>query len=311
MLPIADLLGRLPPPLRFWLRVLRRTPRLWLDGNAFASAGSLAFYTLFSMAPIMIIAVTIVGLVFGEDAAAGRLVDELAGLIGEAAASAVELAVLQSRLEVAGLWPTLIGIAALLIGATTVFGQLQQSLNQIWGVMTQPQRSGLLVLLWHRLLSLLLVVLIGVILLASMLAGVALQAMVRFAAEWLPERLLALADYDTLLSVVLLTSLFALVYRVLPDVLTAWRDVLPGAVLAALLFVAGRSVIAWYFMTTATASTWGAAGSVVMLLLWVYASALILLLGAAFNRALLEAAGQPVKPGRWAVRASLQPDPEP
>jgi membrane protein len=300
----------LPPPLRFWLRVLARTPRLWLDGDALASAGSLAFYTLFSMAPVMIIAVTIVGLVFGEDAASGRLVAELAGFVGEGAAGAVEMAVMQSRIEVAGLWPTLLGISALLIGATTVFGQLQQSLNQIWGVMTQPRRSGLVVLLWHRLWSLLLVFLIGAILLVSLLAGLALQAMVVFAADWLPARLLTLADYDSLLSIVVLTTLFAVVYRVLPDVLLGWRAVLPGALLAATLFVGGRSAIAWYFMYTATASTWGAAGSVVMLLLWVYASALMLLLGAAFNRALLEVSGERVRPGRWAVRARLQPEPD-
>lgn len=291
-----------PGHLLYWFRILRDSGHLWLERNAFAAAGSLAFYTLFSLAPVVIIAVTMIGLVFGEDAAQGQIVAQLEGAIGEDAAGAVEVAVAQSRIEQAGLFPTLIGVAVLIVGATTVFAQMQYSLNMIWGVVPKPTRSGLLILIRSRLLSLAIALSVGFVLMVSLVFGVALRAVINFADEWMPIPGGLLSGSEFLVSLAMIAVLFATIFKVLPDVVLGWRDVLPGAVVTAVLFSLGRYGIATYLAYTATASTYGAAGSLVMLLLWVYYSSLILMFGAAFTKVHLLARGQPIIPRNLAVR---------
>lgn len=285
-----------------WFQVLRGTVQLWLERNAFAYAGALAFYTLFSLAPVMIIAITIIGVVLGPEAAQGQIVGQLEEAIGADAAEAVEQAVAASRLEQAGWLPTLIGIGAILVGATTVFAQMQLSLNAIWGVAARPSRSGLLILLKNRLLSFSVVLVIGFVMLVSMLLTVMLRAVIRFAEEWLPVHASVVGATELALSVALIALLFAMVFRILPDVVLSWRDVIPGALLTALLFVFGRYLIATYLTMAAPASAYGAAGSLVLLLLWVYYSSLILLFGAAFTKTLLLHRGGRVIPRNLAVR---------
>ena len=285
-----------------WFQVFKGAVQLWLDRNAFAYAGALAFYTLFSLAPVMIIAITIIGVVLGPEAAQGQIVDQLEGAIGADAAEAVEGAVAASRLEQAGWLPTVIGVGAILIGATTVFAQMQLSLNAIWGVAARPSRSGLLILLKNRLLSFSVVLVIGFVMLVSMLLTVMLRAVIRFAEEWLPVHASVVGATELALSVALIALLFAMVFRILPDVVLSWRDVIPGALLTALLFVFGRYLIATYLTMAAPASAYGAAGSLVLLLLWVYYSSLILLFGAAFTKTLLLHRGGRVIPRNLAVR---------
>lgn len=285
-----------------WFQVLRGTVQLWLERNAFAYAGALAFYTLFSLAPVMIIAITIIGVVLGPEAAQGQIVGQLEEAIGADAAEAVEQAVAASRLEQAGWLPTLIGIGAILVGATTVFAQMQLSLNAIWGVAARPSRSGLLILLKNRLLSFSVVLVIGFVMLVSMLLTVILRAVIRFAEEWLPVHANVVGLTELALSVALIALLFAMVFRILPDVVLSWREVIPGALLTALLFVFGRYLIATYLTMAAPASAYGAAGSLVLLLLWVYYSSLILLFGAAFTKTLLLHRGGRVIPRNMAIR---------
>jgi len=275
---------------------------LWLERNAFVHAGSLAFYTLFSLAPVVIIAVTVAGILFGEEAARGQIVAQLHEFVGVDAARAVEEAVARSRLEAAGFLPTLTGIVALIVGATTVFAQMQLSLNSIWGVAARPQRSGLVVLLKNRLLSLAIVLTIGFILLVSLLLSVVLRAIVRYADSWVPFPTAALTAAEFGLSLLVITILFAVIFKVLPDVRIDWRDVWTGAAITAALFTIGRYLIAAYLAYTAPASTYGAAGSLVLLLLWVYYSSLILLFGAAVTHARAVASGKPVTPRPMAVR---------
>lgn len=143
--------------VRYWWHILRDSLRLWLDENAFSFAGSLAFYTLFSLAPTVIIAVTVIGVVMGEDAAQGQIVAQFQDVMGMEAASMIEQAVSQSRISESGFLPTMLGVGALLVGATTVFAQMQYSLNVIWGVTARPSLSGLLILMKQRLFSLMVV----------------------------------------------------------------------------------------------------------------------------------------------------------
>lgn len=285
----------------FWGRVVRDAMTLWLERNAFSYAGSLAFYTLFSLAPTIIIAVTVIGVVLGEEAAQGQIVAQLQGTMGQGAAAAIEQAVAQSRIEESGLLPSLLGVGALLVGATTVFAQMQFSLNTLWGVTAKPSSNSALTFLKNRLLSLAVVLAIGLLLLLSLVLGVAVRAMLKAADQLLPYVGALTTGAEFLLSLAIIAALFATIFKILPDVVLSWKDVLVGAVVTAVLFAIGRSGIALYLAYTATASTYGAAGSVVMILLWVYYSSLILLFGAAFTKCHLQARGREVEPRNSAV----------
>lgn len=287
--------------LVFWWNVVQDAVSLWLERNAFSYAGSLAFYTLFSLAPTIIIAVTVIGVVLGEDAAQGQIVAQLQGTLGAEAAQAVEQAVAQSRIEESGLLPTVLGVVALLVGATTVFAQMQFSLNTIWGVTAKPTSNSAFIFIKTRLLSLTVVLSIGFILLVSLVLGVFLRSMLHATSDLLPIATIVTTTAESLISLAMVTLLFATIFKVLPDVVLRWQDVLIGALVTAILFTLGRSLIAIYLAYTATASTYGAAGSVVMILLWVYYSSLILLFGASFTRSLLLHRGRPLVPRNSAV----------
>ena len=285
-----------------WWAIGRDAVLLWLDRNAFSHAGALAFYTLFSLAPVFIIAVAVIGVVFGEDAAQGEIVAQLQGLVGREAAQAVEQAVARSRIRESGLLPTLLGVGTLIVGATTVFGQMQSALNAIWGVAARPSRSSLFLFVKNRLLSLTVVLAIGFVLLVSLLLGVVLRALLHFTQYFVPAVAALLSSAELLVSWLAVALLFCAIFKVLPDVMLRWRDVLVGALVTAALFSVGRYGIAVYLAYTATASTYGAAGSVVLILLWVYYSSLILLYGAAFTKTQLLARGGQVVPRNSAVR---------
>jgi membrane protein len=263
---------------------LREALDLWLARNAFQLAGALAFYTLFSLAPLVIILVAIAGAVFGEEAARGEISTQIEGLIGRQAAEAVEDAVRSSRVEEAGTLPTVLGAVMLLFGATTVFAQMQVSLNQIWGVAARPSRSGIAVFVTTRLLSLGLVLIIGFLLLTSLVVSMGVVALIRYAEYWIPIPSFAIAAIDLTVSLGIATVLFATIFKVLPDVHLEWRDMWEAGFLTAALFVLGQYMISLYLTTMAPASTYGAAGSLVLVLFWVYYSSLIVFFGAAFTR---------------------------
>lgn len=282
--------------IRYWGNLLRDAAKLWLDCNAFSYAGSLAFYTLFSLAPVVIIAVTVIGVVLGQDAAQGQIVEQLEDVMGLDAALAVERAVANSRPEEAGFLPGILGIGALLVGATTVFAQMQYSLNMIWGVAANPKRNSILAFLISRFFSLTIVLAIGFVLLVSLLLGVALRTFLYFADQYIPVSPFLVEGMETLVSLGVITLLFATIFKVLPDVVLNWKDVLIGALVTSVLFSLGRYAIAAYLSYAAPASAYGAAGSVVLILLWVYYSSLILLFGAAFTKVHLDARNKPLVP---------------
>jgi membrane protein len=286
---------------RTWT-LLRDTVSLWTSKNAFQFAGAIAFYTLFSLAPLMIILVTGAGIIFGEEAARGEIAVQIEALVGPQAAQAVEDAVDQARIERSGLLPTLLGIGLLLFGATTVFAQLQGALNHLWDVAPRPAKSGILLFLRTRLLSLGLVLVIGFLLLVSFALTVSVAAFVRFGSEWIPVPNAVAWITDLAFSVAVVTILFGLMFKVLPDVNLRWRDMWQGALLAAVLFAVGQYGISFYLTQAAPGSAYGAAGSLVIVLMWVYYSTLILLLGAAFTRTWLRQKGGMIRPSAIAVR---------
>lgn len=291
----------LPTPIRRWLAIFIAAGRNWSKSHAFSYAGALAFFTLFSLAPVMIIAVTIAGWALGARVARERIAARIEETVGADATGAIFSAVEQARLDEADLISTMVGVAVMLVGATTVFAQMQAALNNIWEVAPRPSKSSLWIFIKRRLLSLTVVLAVGFVLLVSLLINVALRGLMAFADQWLPAPEPAMVVLEILFSITVVTVLFAAMLRILPDVVLGWQDVLAGALLGAILFTAGSSLIATYLALAAPASVYGAAGSLVLVLLWVYYSSLILLFGAAVTRARLEARGEERVPRSTAV----------
>jgi membrane protein len=250
----------------------------------------------------MIVAVSVIGVFYGPEAAQGQIASQLQATIGPEAAEAVQTAVSRSSLKEGGLFATLAGILAMLVGATTVFGQMQNSLNAIWTVVPKPSRNSVALFIRKRILSLTIVLAVGFVMLVSLSLSVGLRVLLQSAQGWLPWYDVAFNALELTVSILVASLLFATIFKVLPDVVLSWRDVALGSVLTAILFTLGRSLIALYLSYTATASTYGAAGSLVLLLLWVNYSSLILLFGAAFIKAHLLARGLQVQPRSVAVR---------
>ena len=292
------------PPLTF-VQLLKSAAQRWLDREAFQHAGALAFCTLFSLAPLVIILVAIVGAVYGEEAASGEISAAITDLVGAQAAVAVEEAVRRSRLEEAGLLPTLLGIGALVFGATTVFAQMQSSLNQFWGVRAKPARSGVLTFVTVRLLSLSMVLIVGFLLLTSFAVSVAITGIVEYANERIPVPPMVITAIDLVVSLGVTTLLFGMIFKVLPDVRLQWNDVWRGAFITAILFAIGKYLISFYLTHVAPASTYGAAGSLVLVLMWVYYSSLILFFGTCLTVAAIVRRDRQVTPKKTAVRTNV------
>lgn len=303
---VLQIYNKLPAAVKHWLSILAAATKNWLGSQAFIYAAALAFFTVFSIAPILVVVVALVGLVIGQRAVQGQLFEQLEGTIGAEAAGVVQTAVINSQIDQSGIWPALIGIVATIVGATTVFAQMQQSLNQIWDVAPRPAKNNLWLFIKTRLLSLTIILAIGFIMLVSLLLSVALRSIMAFADGWLPVPAWAMVGMELVLSLLVITLLFAAMFKILPDVLLSWRDVMLGAFITAVLFTVGRSLISVYLAYTATASAYGAAGSLALLLLWVNYSSMILLFGAAFTRAHLEGRGKPIRPKRTAVRVQRE-----
>ncbi len=292
--------------MKRWPGIFWKAIRNWVDDNAFKHAGAVSFYTLFSVAPITIIAISVAGIIFGEEAARGELSAQIAGLVGEESAEVVESLVAASRPQESGWLPTAFGAIMLLVGASTVFAQLQASLNEIWGVVTRPTRNSIVVLVIRRLMSFALVLTIGFLLLVSLMLTTVVTVVINYAQNFVPLHPVLLRGMDLALALTVITVLFAMIFKVLPDVQLRWRDVWKGAFLTALLFSVGRFLISIYLGRTGVASTYGAAGSLVVLLMWVYYSTLILFFGVEFTRVLLEEQGLKVRPKPTAVRVHRQ-----
>jgi membrane protein len=285
-----------------WPKVLTAAAKNWFADNAFKHSAAVSFYTLFSIAPITLIAVGVAGFFFGQEVAREQFSSQVSQLVGKDSAELIQKAMEASAVEGRGWIRTAFGIGMLIVGATTVFAQLQDSLNTIWGVTTKPSRSGWIVLLVRRLVSFAMVLTVGFLLLTSLVLSTALTAAITFAEEWLAVPTWILRSADFVVGMVVITLLFALLFKVLPDVKVRWREVWRGAFVTALLFSFGRFLIALYLGHSTVASTYGAAGSLAALLIWIYYSCAILFYGAEFVRAYRLERGAEIEPKETAVR---------
>jgi membrane protein len=264
-------------------QLIKEAVSAWIDDYAPSMGAALAYYTLFSIAPLLVIVIGIAGLVFGAEAAQGAIVGQLGGLIGEEGARAVEGLLVRANEPAHGFVATVVGVVTLLIGSTTVFAELQSALDRIWEVAPEQAGGGLWSLLRKRLLSLGMILVLGLLMLVSLVLSAALAAL----GTWWGG---AFAGFEALLhalnftvSFLLITGLFAAIYKLMPRASIAWRDVWVGAGVTALLFTVGKFLIGLYLGKSGVTSAFGAAGSMVVLLVWVYYSAQIFLLGAEFT----------------------------
>jgi membrane protein len=255
----------------------------WSEDYAPSMGAALAYYTMFSIAPLLLIVISVAGLVFGADAARGEVFEQLEGLMGATGAKAVEGLLQSVDQPSSGIVATMVGLAVLLIGATTVFAELQNSLDRIWRAPARDRKGGLLGMVRARLLSIGMILGIGFLLMVSLVASAALAALGKW---WQP----LFAGWEITLNVVnflvsfgLITGVFAMIYKLMPRVQVQWRDVWVGAAVTALLFTIGKLLIGLYIGKSGVASTFGAAASIVVVLVWVYWSAQIFLMGAEFT----------------------------
>jgi len=264
-------------------RLVKTAVSSWKEDYAPSMGAALAYYTMFSIAPLLLIVIAVAGMVFGEDAARGEILAQLRGLIGEDGALAIQGLLRSVDERVTGTTVTLTGAVFLFVGSTTVFAELQASLDRIWRAPALAQRQGIWGLLRRRVLSFGMILCIGFLLMVSLVAGAALAALGRW---WGPlfEGWEAVAQgIDFALSFAMTTLVFALIYKIMPRVHIRWHDVWIGAAVTALLFTVGKLLIGLYLGKSGVASVFGAAASLVVMLIWVYYSAQIFLMGAEFT----------------------------
>ena len=263
-------------------KMLKDTVLSFIDDEVLSRGAAIAFYTVTSIAPVLLIVIAIAGLVFGQDAAQNAISGQFSGLMGRQTADVLQSAVASAADRSSSIVATIIGVTTLVATASGVFGEMQAALNSIWKA--KPQATTVSRLIRARILSLGLVAALGFLLIVSLVISAGLTAFGNYLDTVLPMGRLILPGLNFIVSVVLLGVLFGAIYKVLPDRSLQWNDVIVGAAITSVLFNIGKSLIAWYIGSSAIASSYGAAGGLIVLLLWVYYSVQIFLFGAEFTK---------------------------
>jgi membrane protein len=263
--------------------LVKTAVKSWSDDYAPSMGAALAYYTVFSIAPLLLIVIAIAGLIFGVEAARGEIFGQLQGMMGDEGAAAIQGLMESASKPAKSLTATIIGVSLLLLGATTVFAELQSALDRIWRAPAREQTSGIFALLRARLLSFGMILGIGFLLMVSLVASAALSALGKWWAPLFGAWEVLLQVVNVAVSFALVTAAFAMIYKFMPRVHIPWRDVWIGAAVTALLFTVGKLLIGLYIGKSGVTSGFGAAGSLVVVLVWVYYSAQIFLLGAEFT----------------------------
>lgn len=280
--------------LREFFSLVKEVFTKWNDDNAPMLAAALAYYTAFSVAPLLVITIAILGVVFNQAEVQAQILDQIESAVGAGAASVVGDIIENMAEPGRGLISSLIGLAGLLFGALALFNNLQIALNQIWGVDDAEAENGLLRFVVNKLLSFGMILVVGFLLMVSLILSTALSFFDNYLLSLLPNSAWLLRLSSELLIVAITTILFMLIFKFLPYAEIRWRDVWVGALVTALLFTVGRTLLSLYLVNSAISSTYGAAGAFALILLWVYYSAQIVLFGAEFTEVYARRYGQTI-----------------
>ncbi|MEO6633209.1 MAG: YihY/virulence factor BrkB family protein, partial [Mucilaginibacter sp.] len=282
-------------------KILAATFMGFINDNGLKLSASLAYYTIFSIAPLLILIISIAGLVWGHDAATDALYPQIKHYVGAEAALQVQDILKHLALSGKSGTAVVIGVTVLLLGASSIFIEIQDSLNIIWRVKAKPKR-GWLKLVQNRFLSFSLIISLGFLLLASLLVNFIIDALGKRIEHFLPSVTgLLLKGVNLSITLIVITTLFGIIFKFLPDVKIRWKDVRSGAFFTALLFMLGQYGISLYIQYTAQGSAYGAAGSIIVILVWIYYTAAILYIGAEFTQVYAEAIGSHIEPAEYAV----------
>lgn len=285
------------------LSLLKESFKEWKEDDALSLGAALAYYTIFSIAPLLLIVIAVAGFVWGREAVQGQLVGQVDQLIGKEGGVAIQTMIANAAKQGqgSGILATIIAAVTALFGATGVFAQLQKALNQIWNVEAKPG-SGILSFLKTRVASFGMILGIGFLLLVSLVVSAGLSAVDTYMTSLMPGAEVLFTILNFVVSMALITLLFAMIYRFLPDVRIAWRDVWVGAAFTALLFTIGKFLIGLYLGRSSVSSVFGAAGSLVVVLLWIYYSTQILFFGAEMTQVYARHRGSQILPDEHAVK---------
>lgn len=287
--------------MRKYFDMLKETFKEWKEDDSPQLAAALSYYTIFALGPLILIVVSVAGLVFGDAAAQQQVFEQIRQVMGENAASSIQTMMEARSQGGSGVWGTIIGVVLLLLSASGVFAQLQKALNEIWEVAPRDD-LGLWGTIKTRFLSMTMVLGLGFLLLVSLLLSAALSSLQEFMQGQFPGSQLLWQGLSALVSLAVMVGLFAAIYKVLPDVEIKWSDVWMGAGITAVLFEAGKWLISLYLANSSMVSNFGAGGSLVVILVWVYFSSMLLFFGAEFTQVYSRRKGRGIKPSSHAVR---------
>jgi len=275
------------------------------DNKITKLSGSLAYSVIFSLGPLMIVIISVCGIFLGKDAIEGKVYSTLAGFVGSDTANQLQEIIKNANLSGKNEVAVIVGIISLLIGATSIFGEIQDSINTIWGVKSKPKR-GWIKFLQNRFLSFSIIVALGFLLLVSLGVNSIIDGFSNQLKAHFPDiAFVVVYTINVSITFVVTTSIFAVIFKVLPDAKIKWVDVFAGAIATTLFFMLGKFAISFYISKAHVGSTYGAAGSLIVLLLWVYYSSIILYFGAELTRAYAIEYGSPIEPNDYAVTTKL------
>ena len=271
------------------------------EDNILKYSASLAYYTVFSLAPVLIVIISICGVLFGKEAIQGHIYGQIKGLVGNDAAVQIQETIKNIHLTGHNIFATIISIIVLLIGATGIFGEVQDSLNKIWGLRIKTKKTWWKLII-NRLLSFSLILCIGFVMMVSLLLNALVSAFGTFLARYFSEFSVILVQLtDNVLTFIVTTFLFSLMFKVLPDAKIKWKDVLIGGLITSVFFTLGKLTIGYYLGSSNIASVYGAAGSIMIIMVWVYYSSIILYLGAEFTKVYAKLHGGKIYPNEYAI----------
>jgi len=271
------------------------------EDNILKYSASLAYYTVFSLAPVLIVIISICGVLFGKEAIQGHIYGQIKGLVGNDAAVQIQETIKNIHLTGHNIFATIISIIVLLIGATGIFGEVQDSLNKIWGLRIKTKKIWWKLII-NRLLSFSLILCIGFVMMVSLLLNALVSAFGTFLARYFSEFSVILVQLtDNVLTFIVTTFLFSLMFKVLPDAKIKWKDVLIGGLITSVFFTLGKLTIGYYLGSSNIASVYGAAGSIMIIMVWVYYSSIILYLGAEFTKVYAKLHGGKIYPNEYAI----------